>query len=62
MRNERKQTNRNVEKSRNTRSESTKNDSGTSKLKRPLDWDARDIETNPGLRQSTGNYEDRFFE
>ena len=62
MRNERKQTNRNVEQSRNSGQKRATNNSGTKQSKRPLDWDARDIETNPGLRQSTGNYEDRFFE
>ena len=66
MQHERKQTNRNVEKSRNTRSESTKNDSGASKLKRPLDWDARDLEADPWPRESPsaikGGYTNRFWE
>ena len=59
---ERKQINRNVEQNRSSGSKRTANNSGTKQSKRPLDWVARDIKTNPGLRQSTGNYEDRFFE
>lgn len=66
MQHERKQTDRNVEKSRDTRSESTTNDSGNDKPKRPLDWDARDLEADPWLRDSPsaikGGYTNRFWE
>ena len=66
MHNERKQTNRNVEKSRNTRSEPTTNNTGDAKHERPLDWDARDLKADPWLRDRPsaikGRYTNRFWE
>ena len=41
-------------------------DESTSKLKRPLDWDARDLKENAWIRDSPestkGRYEDRYFQ
>ena len=62
MKNERKQTNRNVEQGRNTRGKHSGNNKGAAKLKRPLSWDARDLKTSTWVRESTGRYENRFFE
>jgi len=60
--NERKQTNRNVEQDRDSGSTHTSDDKGTREPKRPLDWDARDIETYSWVRGRSGKYENRFFE
>ena len=60
--NERKQTNRDVEQDRNTGSKYADNNTRDGEFKRPLSWDARNIKTNPGLRGGTGEYENRFFE
>ena len=62
MKNERKQTNRNVEQNRSSGSKHSTNDNRDEQSKRPFDWDARDIETNTWIRGGTGKYEDRFFE
>lgn len=60
--NERKQTRRNAKQNRNAGSSNTKNDSRDEQLKRPIDWDARDLEENTWIRGGTGEYENRFFE
>jgi len=60
--NERKQTRRDAEQNRNTRSSDTENDSRNEQLKRPFDWDARDLKENTWIPGSTGEYENRFFE
>lgn len=62
MDNERKQTNRNAKKNRDTRKSSAANNAANGTPKRPLDWDARDIKTNTWLRGGSGRYEDRYFE
>ncbi len=62
MKNERKQTNRDVEQSRNTRGQHPSNNKGAAKLKRPLGWDARDLKTSAWVREGTRRYENRFFE
>ena len=62
MHNERKQTNRNAEQDRSSGPEHATHNNGIAKSKRPLDWDARDIETNTWIRGGTGEYENRFFE
>ena len=60
--NERKQTRRNAKQNRNAGSSNTKNDLRNEQLKRPLDWDARDLEENTWIRGGTGEYKNRFFE
>ena len=60
--NERKQTRRDAKQNRNTRSSNTKNDSRNEQLKRPLDWDARDLEENTWIRGGPGESENRFLE
>ncbi len=66
MHNERKQTNRNVEKSRDTRSKPATNNTRDAKHERPLDWDARDLKADTWLRKSPrstqGRYTKRFWE
>ena len=62
MQHERKQTNRNVEQDRDPGTERTSDNKGTGEFKKPLSWDARDIETYSWVRGRSGKYENRFFE
>lgn len=62
MCNERKQTNRNVEQSRDTRSTRTTNDPRTKQPKRLIGWDNEFGEEVPRLRKSSGRFTERYHE
>ena len=62
MHNERKQTNRNVEQSRDTRSEHTANNNRDEQPQRFIYWDDEFSEEIRRVRKSTGRFTERYFE
>lgn len=64
--NERKRTDTAKEQGEESRGDSDRNDESNAKPERPLDWDARDLETDAWIRNSVravkGEYTNRFFE
>ena len=66
MDNERKRTDSTKKQSKKPRGNSDSSSGTNDKPKRPLDWDARDLEADTWLRESPGStkgrYTNRFFE
>ena len=66
MDNERKRTDSTKKQSKKPRGNCDSSSGANDKSKRPLDWDARDLEADPWLRESPGatkgRYTNRFFE
>jgi len=66
MSNERKRTNTAKKQSKESGGNSSGSAKSDNKPKRPLSWDARDIKTYGGIRESPrsseGRYEDRYFQ
>ena len=60
--NERKQTNRNVEQNRNSRFAGTTNKSRNGKPQRFIYWDDEFSEEIRRVRKSSGKFTDRYFE
>ena len=63
---ERKRTNTTKEQSKEPRGSNERSSKPNDKHERPLDWDARDLEADTWLRESSratkGRYTNRFFE
>ena len=62
MYNERKQTNRNVEQSRDTRPKHTTDNKRTEQSQRFIYWDDEFGEEIRRVRKSTGRFTERYFE
>ncbi len=60
--NERKQTNRNVEQSRNSGTKRTTNNNRNEQPQRFIYWDDEPYEKITRLRKSTGRFTERYFE
>jgi hypothetical protein len=66
MKDERKRANSNEESNKKCSRDAASNSKSTTKLERPLDWDARDLKAYGWVpkssRSTEGRYTDRFWE